>query len=164
MASRVPPPGDPAYDQEVVARAERQEVVTPSGEVVGQDVAVAELVDNVEARRSNANWIAGLVYFLFGVIEIAIALRVLLKLIAANADAGFARFIYGVTGPFVAPFQNIVGTPAADNGATFEVSSVLAIIVYLILSWIIVRLLQLLIDRPASGVSASRSVGRRTGL
>lgn len=164
MARQVPPPGDPAYDQEVVARAERQDVLTTSGEVVGQDVVVSEMVDNVEARRSSANWIAGLVYFLFGVVEIAIALRVLLKLIAANADAGFARFIYSVTAPFVAPFQNLVGTPAADNGSTFEVSSVLAIIVYLILSWIIVRLLQLLIDRPASGVSATRSAGRRTSL
>lgn len=164
MSGVGPAPGDPGYDQEVVARSERRNVVTPDGEVVGQDVVTSEMVDNAEARRSSANWIAGLVYFIFGVIEIAIALRILLKLLAANPNAGFAQFIYSVTGPFVAPFEGIVGTPSASNGSVFEISSVLAIIVYLILSWIIVRLLQLLIDRPASGVSATRAVGRRTHL
>ncbi len=158
------PAGDSGYDQEVVARAQRQHVVTPSGEIAGQDVAVMETVDNVEARRSTANWITGLIYFLFGLIEIAIALRILLKLLAADPNAGFSRFIYGVTGPFVAPFAGIVGEPAASNGSVFELSSVLALIIYLLLSWIVAKLVQLLIDRPASGVSASRAVGRRTGL
>ena len=163
MASH-PPAGDSSYDQEVVTRAQRQHVVTPSGEIAGQDVAVMETVDNVEARRSTANWITGLIYFLFGLIEIAIALRILLKLLAADPNAGFSRFIYGVTGPFVAPFAGIVGEPAASNGSVFELSSVLALIIYLLLSWIVAKLVQLLIDRPASGVSASRAVGRRTGL
>ena len=163
MASH-PPAGDSGYDQEVVARAQRQHVVTPSGDIAGQDVAVMETVDNVEARRSTANWITGLIYFLFGLIEIAIALRILLKLLAANPNAGFSQFIYNVTGPFVAPFAGIIGEPAASNGSVFELSSVLALIVYLLLSWIVAKLVQLLIDRPASGVSASRAVGRRTGL
>ena len=158
------PAGDSGYDQEVVARAQRQHVVTPGGDIAGQDVAVMETVDNVEARRSTANWITGLIYFLFGLIEIAIALRILLKLLAADPNAGFSRFIYGVTGPFVAPFAGIVGEPAASNGSVFELSSVLALIIYLLLSWIVAKLVQLLIDRPASGVSASRAVGRRTGL
>ena len=163
MASN-PPAGDSSYDQEVVTRAQRQQVVTPGGDVAGQDVAVMETVDNVEARRSTANWITGLIYFLFGLIEIAIALRILLKLLAANPNAGFSQFIYGVTGPFVAPFAGIVGEPAASNGSVFELSSVLALIIYLLLSWIVAKLVQLLLDRPATGVSASRSVGRNTSL
>jgi YggT family protein len=162
MAS--PPPGDPAYDQEVVTSAKRQNVATPTGDVVERDVAVSETVDNVEARRSTAYWISGVVYFLFGLIEIVIALRVLLKLLAANPNAGFTQFIYNLSAPFVAPFEGIVGTPSASNGSVFEFSSILAIIVYLLLSWIIVKLLQLLIDRPVTGVSASRAVGRRTDV
>src|SRR5690242_16518250 len=104
MSGAGPGPGDPGYDQEVVARNERRNVMTPDGEVVGQEVVSSEMVDNVEARRSSANWIAGLVYFIFGVIEILIALRILLKLLAANPNAGFAQFIYSVTRPLVAPF------------------------------------------------------------
>src|SRR5918997_5166408 len=61
MASQ-PPAGDSGYDQEVVARAQRQHVVTPSGEIAGQDVTVMETVDNIEARRPHPNWITRLIY------------------------------------------------------------------------------------------------------
>src|SRR4051794_16116088 len=103
------PGGD--YDQETVLREERQEAVTPAGRVVGQDVAVAEQVDRAEARTSGADWISSLVYFIAGVIGFLLALRILLKLIAANPESGFTRFIYGLSGPLVAPFAGIVGTP-----------------------------------------------------
>ena len=103
------------------------------------------------------------VAILLGIGAALIALRVILKLLAANPNAGFSSFIYGVTGPLVAPFAGIVGTPAASNGSVLELSSILAIVVYLIAAWIVVRLLQIVIDRPASGVSATRTVGRRTG-
>ena len=44
-----------------------------------------------------------------------IGLRVVLKLFAANADNGFASFIYGVAGVFVAPFVGLSGTLAAGD-------------------------------------------------
>jgi uncharacterized protein YggT (Ycf19 family) len=150
------------YDQETVVREERQEVVTPSGGVVGQDVVVAEQVDRAGARASSADWLASLIYFFTGLVGFLIALRIVLKLLAANPESGFTRFIYGLSGPFVAPFQGIVGTPGAENGAVFELSSLIALVVYLIIGWGIARLLALLIDRPASGVSATRSAGRGT--
>lgn len=106
--------------------------------------------DERELRRSNAQWTARAISFAFGVIEIAIGLRLLLKLIAANEASGFARFIYGFTAPFVAPFQGVVNSPRARNGSVFEFSSVLAILIYLLLSWLIVRLLFLLLDRPTA--------------
>lgn len=164
MSSYPPAPGQAPYDREVATRAQQQDVVTPSGQVVAQNVAVSEVVDNVEARRSTAYWVTGLVYFVFGVLEIAIALRVLLRLMAAAPEAGFSRFIYGVTGPFVAPFNGIVGEPAAGGGSVLDLPSILAIIVYLILSWIVAKILQFAIDRPVTGVTAARTTGRRDGL
>src|SRR5262245_3064188 len=81
-----------------------------------------------EIRRTNAQWTARLIYFVFGVIEIIIAIRILLKLIAANEASLFARFIYGFTAPFLAPFQGVVNSPRARNGSTFEIPSILAIL------------------------------------
>lgn len=101
-----------------------------------------------DLRRTNAQWTARVIYFVFGVIEIAIAVRMLLKLIAANEASGFARFTYGLTALFVAPFQNVVNSPRARNGSTFELSSILALLIYILFSWLIVRLLFLLLDRP----------------
>ena len=48
--------------------------VGPGGQVVRQDVAVAEFVDNVEARQSRTLWLENLIYFIFGAISLLIAI------------------------------------------------------------------------------------------
>ena len=103
------------------------------------------------APRSYAAWAARLVYYCFALAEILIALRVLLKLIAANQESGFTRFIYAVTGPLTAPFRNIVASPTARNGSTLEISSLLGIVVCLLACWLVVRLVQLVLERPGGG-------------
>jgi YggT family protein len=162
MLNRATGPARGDVDQELVVKNERQDVVTDSGAVVGQDVGTASTVDYVESRRSTADWINGLISLVIGLIAILIAIRVVLKLLAANTASGFTHFIYGVTGPFVAPFQGIFGTPSADNGAVFEISSILAIAIYLLVGWLLMRLVALLIDRPTTGVSVTRNVDQRT--
>ena len=162
MINRSPDPRDRDADQEMIVRNERQDVITSDGSVVGQDVGTAAIVDRVEARRSTADWLSGMLSLIIGVIAILIAIRVVLKLLAANTESGFTRFIYNVTGPLVGPFQNIFGTPAAGNGATFEISSILAIAIYLLAGWLLIKLVHLVIDRPTSGVSVTRNVDQRT--
>ncbi len=108
-----------------------------------------ERVDEDERRRTNAAWTARLIYFCFAVLYVALGLRVLLKLIAANSASGFTRFIYGLTAPFVAPFNNIVNQPTASNGATLDLSALIAILVYLLLNWLGVKLFLLIRDRPS---------------
>jgi uncharacterized protein YggT (Ycf19 family) len=162
MLNRATGPGSRDVDQELVVKNERQDVVTSDGSVVGQDIGSAATVDYVEARRSTADWLAGLISMVFGLIAILIAIRVVLKLLAANTASGFTQFIYNISGPFVAPFHGIFGTPSADNGAVLEVSSILAIAIYLLVGWLIMRLLQLVIDRPTNGVSVTRNVDQHT--
>lgn len=162
MLNRATGPSKGEADQELVVKNERQEVVTDDGSVVGQDVGTAASYDYVESRRSMADWITGLISMVIGVIAILIALRVVLKLLAANTESGFTQFVYNVSGPFVAPFLGIFGTPSAQNGSVLEISSILAIAIYLLVGWLIIRLLQLLIDRPARGVSVTRNIDQRT--
>jgi uncharacterized protein YggT (Ycf19 family) len=162
MLNRAGGPDRRDVDQELVARNERQDVVTSDGSVVGQDVGTIASIDHVEARRSTADWITGLISLVIGVVAILIAIRIVLKLLAANTESGFTQFIYNVTGPFVAPFLGIFGTPAAENGAVFEISSILAIAIYLLVGWLIIRLLQLVLDRPTSGVSVTRNIDQHT--
>ena len=76
----------------------------------------------------------------------------------------FTNFIYQLSRLFVAPFLTMVDPIELGTTAMFEIASVLAIIFYLIFAWLLVRLMILLFNRPASGVSASRSVGRQSHL
>lgn len=88
---------------------------------------------------------ARLIYFIFGVIESLIAIRAVLKLLAANPRSGFASLIYGVTDPFVAPFTGLFREPRLD-GSVLEFSSLVAILVYALLAFALVRLLYLFSD------------------
>jgi len=141
-------PPDPLREERVRHEERTAPLVMPDQELDAEYLAVED-ADVLDPRRSNAAWTARAIYFCFAAIQIALGLRVLLKLIAANPASGFTRLIYGLTAPFVAPFSNIVATPTAANGATLDASSLLAILIYLLLSWLIVRLLLLLLDRPS---------------
>jgi YggT family protein len=87
------------------------------------------------------------VWLLVAIIEIFIGLRVLLKLLAANPNNAFASFVYNVAGVFLAPFFGLTGSPAAD-GVVLEIPSLIAMAVYALIGWAIVRILWLLLIRP----------------
>jgi hypothetical protein len=61
------------------------------------------------------------IWLVTAIIEVLIGIRVLLKLLAANPEAGFAQFIYGMTDVFLAAFNALLPTPSA-NGSVLELS------------------------------------------
>jgi hypothetical protein len=63
-----------------------------------------------------------------------------MKLLGANPGAGFTDFIYGITGIFVAPFVSVFRVSRAQ-GSVFEWTTLLAMAVYFILAWGIIKLL-----------------------
>jgi YggT family protein len=91
-----------------------------------------------------------LIWLLLGLLEGAIALRVVFKLIAVNAANPFAALLYKVTDFFVAPFANLTGAPAV-GGMVLEISSIIAMIVYLLIAWAFERIVYVLFYRPRGG-------------
>ncbi len=113
----------------------------------------ADSVDDRLRRRILYNKIATVIWTITGVIEALIGLRVLLKLIAANPGNGFVSFIYDLSGVFVAPFLGIVRDPRSGN-AVLEINSLIAMVVYLLLTYLVLRLIWVLFDvtEPADSV------------
>lgn len=89
--------------------------------------------------------IVNVVWTVIGLIEALIGLRVLLRLIAANPDNPFVRFIYDFSGVFVSPFLGIVHDPSS-GGAVLEINSLIAMLVYLLIGWVAMRLIWLMFD------------------
>jgi YGGT family protein len=54
-----------------------------------------------------------IVYFLFGIAEALLALRIVFRLLGANAASGFVSWIYSFSQPLVTPFSGIFNQPAA---------------------------------------------------
>ena len=95
-------------------------------------------------------------WLLLGLLEAVIALRVVFKLIAVNAANPFAELLYNVTGFFVAPFADLTGAPTA-GGMVLEISSIIAMIVYLLIAWGLERITYVILYRPSGPVSVRQT-------
>jgi hypothetical protein len=90
--------------------------------------------------------ITGLIQLAFVVLNGLIALRFILKLMAANPTNPFAQLVYFLTAPFLWIFQGITYTPSF-GGIQIELFSLIAIAVYSLICWILVQLIWLLFSR-----------------
>ena len=121
----------------------RQEQVTETREVVADDANVTRQ-RVVESDAAPVNVVAKrVVYYITGVIIAFLVLRLLLLLMAANQGNGFVDFVYAVSGIFAAPFFGIFNYTPAYGQSVFEVSTVVAIVIYALLGWGIGKLFTL---------------------
>lgn len=101
----------------------------------------------VKVEATTSQTIGYLVYFFFGVLEVLLAFRLILKLSGANLGNAFVGLVYGITGIFILPFQGIfqrVVGQVVQTTSVFEPSTLVALIVYAILAWGIVKLLSVI--------------------
>jgi hypothetical protein len=83
------------------------------------------------------------VWYVLGCIEVLLAFRIVLKALGANPLSGFVSFIYALSDPFAIPFLGIFQTTAA-GGAIFEWSTIIAGLVYALIAYGIVQLIQMI--------------------
>lgn len=92
-----------------------------------------------------------LIWLLLGILEVLLALRFLLKLIAANPNSPVAAWIYGFTDIFLAPFAGLTATPQA-GGMVLEIPTIFAMFIYALIFWAIERVIWLIFYRPRQPV------------
>ncbi len=92
-----------------------------------------------------------MIWLFLGVLEALLALRILLKLMGANAANPFAGLLYNITNVFLVPFAGLTATPAA-GGMVLEISTVIAMVVYALLFWVAERLVWVIFYRPRTAV------------
>jgi len=119
------------------AQSQYQSYVDPAGNRIEHR---EETYVDENLRRANIRGrITSITYFILGVLEVLLALRLLLRLLGANEVSGFVSFIYSLTHIFVGPFNGIFNDQALGR-SVFETSTLIAMIVYALLAWGIVSL------------------------
>lgn len=97
-------------------------------------------------NQSTLQRVGGLINLGAMIVNGLIGLRFLLKLMAANEANPFAALVYFLSRPFVAIFVGLTPTPSFE-GIQIEFFDLIAILVYFLLAWAIVRLLWILFAR-----------------
>jgi len=101
-------------------------------------------------RRSQIIKFQQAIFLLFGILEALLGIRFVLGMFGANPAAGFAQFIYGITAPFLAPFVGLFGQPSF-GGMVFEWNALIAIVVYILLAGLLVKLMVFAMGNTRSG-------------
>ena len=134
---------DQRLNDEAVDRREETLVTRHPGYV-----ATEQVVRDVAAERRLA-WFKfnRIMWSLLAFLEILLAFRFVLRMIAANPDSGFAVLIYGITGIFVGPFNGLIATPTS-GGSSLEVTTLIAMAVYALIFWGVAYVIHMVVDRP----------------
>jgi len=97
-------------------------------------------------EATDSQTIEYLVYFLFGALEILLTFRLIFKFMGASAYSAFVGVIYSITGFFILPFEGIFRrwfNQGVETTSILEPSTIVAIIVYAIIAWGIIKLIRI---------------------
>lgn len=106
-----------------------------------------------------------LIWLALSILEALLGLRVIFKLIAVNPANSLASFLYRLTDLVLRPFAGLTATPSAGD-MVLEISTLIAMIIYALLGWGLVKLVEVIFYRPRErvvNVTESTSVERHTG-
>ena len=98
-----------------------------------------------------------IIWYILSLLEVALLLRFILKLMGSNPASGFSSFIYGVTTFLVAPFLTVFGATKV-LGSVFEWTTLLAMLVYWLIAVAIIKLL--LIGKTVSTPEAAEKLDK----
>lgn len=87
-----------------------------------------------------ATLIISLINLIMGIIEILIGLRFILKFFRAGL-APFVSWVYETSQPLINPFVGIFPNPVITGGFVIEFSSLIALVVYTIIGYLLAEAL-----------------------
>ncbi len=129
-------------------KVEEYEVVknSPQGEYEHHEKIVE---DRGVARRHNVERLEQFIWLAFSILDALLGLRFFLKLVAANPASPFAQLVYSFTNLFMWPFAGLTKSPAV-GGMVLETSAIIAIIIYALMAWALVSIVDILFTPTSS--------------
>lgn len=119
----------------------------PVSDQVSQTATTTQVATNAEVQDAHSDRGNAWIWYIVGIIDLLLLLTLVFRLFGAKA-VGFASFLYNITDVLVAPFRGIFSNPRIE-GSYFDTAALVAAVVYVLIGWIVARLIDLA-TRPAS--------------
>ena len=132
--------------------------VDPAAPVYTEPGAAASTVRTTEHAAvapgpSGLTTAARVITFLFGILQAALILRIILLLLVANPDNDVVALILNITEPFVEPFRGMFSIDRVTAGESkFDVAALVALIGWTLVEALILAALRIFARRPADVV------------
>ena len=99
----------------------------------------------VRSGPSGGEVIRRFVMLLFGILQAALILRLILLLLVANTGNDVVQLILNITDPFVEPFRGMFSLDrvTADQGSTLDIAAIVALIGWTLVEALIIAVLSL---------------------
>jgi len=115
----------------------------------GAGAPVAADDSEVVSRVAPARRAIEVIYLVFGIVNGLLLIRLVLKILGANPNTPFTEFIYGMTNFLLAPFKGLL--PAIVSGrSVMEPAVVIAILVYVLLAFVIAKIVAITLSRSVT--------------
>jgi len=108
---------------------------------------------HVPAGPSGVTTAARVVTFLFGVLQAALILRIILLLLVANTGNDVVSLILSITDPFVEPFRGMFSIDRVTAGESkFDIAALVALVGWTLVEALILAALRIFSRRPSDAV------------
>ncbi len=148
------PPSLPTKQAYPAPAVEPQEIVEAQ-ETTEVETTYTTEVEAPHTPRRRMRRTSKTIRFIFTVIEILLVLRFFLRLVGANPASPFGIFLFGLTDPLVAPFESLLDNPAVGK-SVIEFTTLLALVIYPVFGWIVIRSIQLVFYQEQAGQQVVR--------
>ena len=111
---------------------------------------------HVPAGPGGATLAARIVTFVFGILQVALILRIILLLLVANPGNDVVALILSITDPFVEPFIGMfqLDRVTADQGSVLDVAAIVALIGWTLVEMLILAAIRIFDRRQHTTVVA----------
>ena len=89
---------------------------------------------------------AKMIYYILGVLEVLFAFRFVFKILGANTESKFVSIIYSTSNLFLKPFSGIFRMAVSEGIETksvLEPTLIIGMVVYALLAWGVVKLIEI---------------------
>jgi uncharacterized protein YggT (Ycf19 family) len=111
---------------------------------------------HVPAGPGGATLASRIVTFVFGILQVALILRIILLLLVANPGNDVVDLILSITDPFVEPFRGMFALDrvTADQGSVLDVAAIVALIGWTLVEALILAAIRIFDRRQNTTVVA----------